>query len=101
VCLTNHVVCGPAQSASSDSSPLQQTAVTDSNSKEHPRELYSRLRRRNPAPYSAFILHDPTHKLSSTDSSSTSSTGDSSSADELGNVPLVLLLLTFEYCLIV
>ena len=29
----------------------------------NPRQLYSRLRRQNPAPYSAFFLHDPRERL--------------------------------------
>lgn len=51
VCLTNQIVC---------ERPKGPGAVATS-----PLDLYSRLRRSNPAPYAAYIVHDPNRRLSS------------------------------------
>lgn len=51
VCLTNQIVCErPKGDGATTTSPL---------------DLYSRLRRANPAPYAAYIVHDPHRRLSS------------------------------------
>lgn len=47
VCLTNQIVC--ERPGGNRTSPL---------------ELYARLRRSNPAPYAAYIVHDPRRRLS-------------------------------------
>lgn len=51
VCLTNQIVCErPKGDGVTTTSPL---------------DLYSRLRRANPAPYAAYMVHDPQRRLSS------------------------------------
>ncbi|CAM9625244.1 unnamed protein product [Ectocarpus sp. 12 AP-2014] len=51
VCLTNQIVCERPKGAEAVATP--------------PLDLYSRLRRSNPAPYAAYIVHDPNRRLSS------------------------------------
>ncbi|CAM9461967.1 unnamed protein product, partial [Hapterophycus canaliculatus] len=52
VCLTNQIVCErPKREGGPEPTP--------------PLDLYSRLRRSNPAPYAAYIVHDPQRRLSS------------------------------------
>lgn len=51
VCLTNQIVCNrPKREGGAAFTP--------------PLDLYSRLRRSNPAPYAAYIVHDPQRRLS-------------------------------------
>ncbi|CAM9505123.1 unnamed protein product [Ectocarpus fasciculatus] len=51
VCLTNQIVCERPKGPGAVATP--------------PLDLYSRLRRSNPAPYAAYIVHDPNRRLSS------------------------------------
>lgn len=52
VCLTNQIMCErPRREGGTAPTP--------------PLDLYSRLRRSNPAPYAAYIVHDPQRRLSS------------------------------------
>lgn len=53
VCLTNQIVC-------------ERPKGDGATGKTPPLDLYSRLRRSNPAPYAAYIVHDPHRRLSST-----------------------------------
>jgi len=48
----------------------------------NPRQLYSRLRRQNPAPYAAFLIHDPRQRLNSSEAATAPALAICSSSPE-------------------
>lgn len=75
VCLTNQIVCERPKGGDGGVAAANKTP---------PLDLYSRLRRSNPAPYAAYIVHDPQRRLSPAPSAGGDDAGEAPEAESGG-----------------